>query len=141
MSKNIPLNSKGFHPFGDLIGLKFTKMGKGYSQCILDVVDKLLNPHKVVHGGVLYSMADTGMGAAAYSKLNKNEICATIEVKINYFKAVKGGNLICETKVIHKGKKTIALDSEIFNEGNIVAKALGTYSIIKIKEVHNISGG
>ncbi|MFX0076068.1 MAG: PaaI family thioesterase [Candidatus Hermodarchaeota archaeon] len=138
MSENSPLNTKSFHPFGDLIGLKFTKLSKGCSQCTLEVVDKLLNPHGVVHGGVLYSMADTGMGAAAYSNLNKNEICATIEVKINYFKAVRGGNLICETKVIHQGKKTIALDSEIFNEGIIVAKALGTYSIIKIKEHHDI---
>ena len=65
MSKNFPLNMKGFHPFGDLIGLKFTKVEKGYSQCTLDVVDKLLNPHKVVHGGVLYSMADTGMGGSS----------------------------------------------------------------------------
>jgi acyl-CoA thioesterase len=130
MTKNSPLNTKGFHPFGDLIGLKFTKLEKGYSQCSLEVVDKLLNPHKAVHGGVLYSMADTGMGAAAYSNLAKNEICATIEIKINYFKAVKGGNLTCNTKVIHQGKKVITLDSEILNDGQIVAKALGTYSII-----------
>jgi acyl-CoA thioesterase len=124
---------KGFHPFGDLIGLKFTKLEKGYSQCTLEIVDKLLNPHKVVHGGVLYSMADTGMGAAAYSNLNNNEICATIEVKINYFKAVKGGNLICNTKVVHQGKKVVTLESEIINDGQIVAKALGTYSIFEVK--------
>ena len=140
MSKNSPLNIKGFHPFGDLIGLKFTKLVKGYSQCILDVVDKLLNPHKVVHGGVLYSMVDTGMGAAAYTILGQNELCVTIEIKINYFKAVKGGNLTCNTKVIHQGKKIASLESEIFNEGNIVAKALGTYSIIKRKEAYGISG-
>ena len=134
MSKNSPLNTKGFHPFGDLIGLKFTKLEKGYSQCTLDVVDKLLNPHKVVHGGVLYSMADTGMGAAAYTNLGKNELCATIEIKINYFKAVKAGSLTCDTKVIHKGKKIVTLDSEIFNDGQIVAKALGTYSIFELKD-------
>ena len=61
-------------------------------------------------------------------------------IKINYFKAVKGGTLTCNTKVIHQGKKIVTLDSEIFNEGNIVAKALGTYSIIKRKEAHGISG-
>jgi acyl-CoA thioesterase len=133
MPKNFPLNHKGFHPFGDLIGLKFTKLEKGYSQCTLDVVDKLLNPHKVVHGGVLYSMADTGMGAAAYTTLAKNELCATIEIKINYFKATRAGVLTCNTKVIHQGKKIVILDSEIFNDGQIVAKAMGTYSIFKPK--------
>jgi acyl-CoA thioesterase len=129
MSKKVPLNMKGFHPFGDLIGLKFTKLEKGYSQCTLEVVDKLLNPHKVVHGGVMYSMADTGMGAAAYTNLGKNELCATIEIKINYFKAVKAGMLTCNTKVIHQGKKIVTMDSEIINDEQIVAKALGTYSI------------
>ncbi len=134
MLKNFPLNIKGFHPFGDLIGLKFTKVEIGYSQCSLEVVDKLLNPHKVVHGGVLYSMADTGMGAAAYSALGKNELCATIEIKINYFKATKAGVLTCNTKVIHQGKKIVTMDSEILTDGQIVAKAIGTYSIFKIKD-------
>ena len=134
MLKNFPLNIKGFHPFGDLVGLKFTKVEIGYSQCTLEVVDKLLNPHKVVHGGVLYSMADTGMGAAAYSALGKNELCATIEIKINYFKATKAGVLTCNTKVIHQGKKIVTMDSEILTDGQIVAKAIGTYSIFKIKD-------
>ena len=135
MPKNFPLNMKGFHPFGDLIGLKFTKVEKGYSQCTLDVVDKLLNPHKVVHGGVLYSMADTGMGAAAYTTLvAKNELCATIEIKINYFKATRTGVLMCNTKIIHQGKKIVTMDSEIINDGQLVAKAIGTYSIFKAKD-------
>ena len=134
MTKNFPLNMKGFHPFGDLIGLRFTEVEKGYSQCTLEVVDKLLNPHKVVHGGVLYSMADTGMGAAAYTNLGKSELCATIEIKINYFKATKSGTLTCNTKVIHQGKKIVTMDSEIINDGQLVAKAIGTYSIFKTKD-------
>ena len=135
MAKNFNINHKGFHPFADLIGLKFTKLKKGYSQCILEVVDKLLNPHKVVHGGVLYSMADTGMGAAAYTNLAKNEICATIEIKINYFKAIKAGVLTCNTNVIHQGKKIVTMESEISNNDQIVAKALGTYSIFEPKNI------
>ena len=133
MSEISHSTKKGFHPFADLIGLQFTKLDKGYSQCTLEVVDNLLNPHRVVHGGVLYSMADTGMGASAYSNIGKNEICATIEIKINYFKAVKTGNLTCNTKVIHQGKKIVTMDSEILNDGQIVAKAMGTYSIFKPK--------
>ena len=79
-------------------------------------------------------MADTGMGAAAYTNLGKNEICATIEIKINYFKSVKAGNLTCNTRVIHQGKKIVTMDSEILNNEQIVAKAIGTYSIFSIKE-------
>jgi acyl-CoA thioesterase len=79
-------------------------------------------------------MADTGMGAAAYTNLGKNELCATIEIKINYFKATKAGVLTCNTKVIHQGKNIVTMDSEIMNNGQVVAKAIGTYSIFKIKD-------
>jgi acyl-CoA thioesterase len=128
------MNVKGFHPFGELIGFQFTKMRKGYSQCVLKVNDKLFNPHGVLHGGVLYSMADTGMGGALYSLLDKSELCATIELKINYFKSVKSGNVTCDTKVINKGKKVAVLESEMLNDGVSVAKALGTYSIFIVNK-------
>ncbi len=131
MAKNTPFEVKGFHPFGDLIGLKFTNLSKGYSQCVLEVVEKLMNPHKTLHGGVLYSMADTGMGAALYSLLEKGELCATVEVKITYFKPVREGNIVCDTKVIHKGKSFGILESELINDGTLISKAYGTFSIFK----------
>ena len=133
MSKKFPLISKGFHPFGELIGFNFTKLKKGYSQCVLEVSEKLLNPHKVLHGGVIYSMADTGMGGALYSLLDEDELCATLEIKISYFKPVKVGTLICDTKVIHKGRNFSVLESEVKNNEILVSKANGTFSIFKIK--------
>ncbi|MBA7596763.1 hypothetical protein ES703_03750 [subsurface metagenome] len=134
MSKKTSIGAKGFHPFGDLIGLKFTKFGNGDSQCVLDVEEKLMNPHKTLHGGVLYSMADTGMGGALYSLLEKDELCATVEIKITYFKPVREGNLICDTTVIHKGKSLGILESNILNNGTLVSKAYGTFSIFKVRK-------
>ncbi|MHA1439240.1 MAG: PaaI family thioesterase [Promethearchaeota archaeon] len=134
MPKTFPFDLKGFNPFCELIGLTFTKIDNGYSQCVLKVSNKLFNPHNVLHGGVIYSMADTGMGGALYTLLNENELCATIEVKINYFKAITKGNLICNTKVIHKGKKIAVIESEIINNDILVSKALGTYSIFEIRK-------
>ena len=132
MAKKIP-EQAGFHPFGELIGLKFTACRKEYSECTIAIKDKLLNPHKVVHGGVLYSMADTGMGGALYPHLEEDELCATIELKINYFAAVSSGTLTCKTKVVHKGKRIATLESDIECDGKPIAKAIGTYSIFKSK--------
>lgn len=129
-----PKNSKGFHPFAELIGLNFTRVRKGTSQCVLEVNDTLFNPHGVLHGGVIYSMADTGMGGALYPLLDKGELCATVEVKISYFKAVRSGTITCDTKVIHKGKRIAVMESEIKNDDVLVAKANGTYSIFEDKK-------
>ena len=134
MSEPNPLKSKGFHPFGDLIGFEFTELKTGYSQCILKINKNHFNPHKTVHGGVMYSMADTGMGGALYSLLETDELCATVELKITYFKPVKEGKLICNTKVIHRGKSFGVLESEILNGEILVSKAYGTFSIFKVKK-------
>ncbi|MFW9773757.1 MAG: PaaI family thioesterase [Promethearchaeota archaeon] len=134
MPKPFPMKMKGFHKFGDLLGIEFTKFEEGYSQCVLQIDEKHFNPHRIVHGGVLYSMADTCMGAALYSLLERDELCATIEIKISYFKSAKEGKITCDTKVIQRGKAIGFLESEILNEGNLVAKAYGTFSIFKIKK-------
>ena len=132
MPKEFAPESEGFHPFGELIGLTFSKSEKGYSECVVEVKEKHLNPHKVVHGGVIYSMADTGMGGALYPHLDKDELCATIEIKVVYFTSVASGVLICKTKLIHKGKRIATLESEIEADGCLVAKAIGTYSIFRV---------
>lgn len=133
MPKKFPTVSKGFNPFCDLIGLTFTKFQNGYTQCTLNLTKGLLNPHKTAHGAVLYAMADTGMGGALYTLLEEEELCATIEIKITYFKAVKSGTLVCDTNVINKGKKVAALESEIKLDDQLIAKATGTFSIFEIK--------
>lgn len=129
-----PKLSKGFHPFAELIGLDFITVKRKYSQCKIEVKEELFNPHKVVHGGVMYSMVDTGMGGALYPSLGEGELCATLEIKINYFKPVSSGTLICDTKLINKGKSNAVLESEITNNEKLVAKAIGTYSIFKINK-------
>jgi len=116
-------------PFAELIGLTFEEQGEGTSILALDIRDDLFNPQHVVHGGALYALADTGMGTALYSLLQENEYCATIEIKISYFKPVTSGTLTCRTTVINKGKRVASMESEIWNEGKLVAKASGSFAI------------
>jgi len=128
MPKKIPDPSKGARPFCEMIGLEFTQLEKGVSQCRLRVQDRLLNPHQVVHGGAIYAMTDTGMGAAVYPYLDEDELCSTLEIKISYLKSVSSGVLTCDTKVIHKGNNVIFLESFVKNnQAQPVATATGTF--------------
>ncbi len=122
------------HPFADLIGLKIDEQKNGHSRCSLESDEKLFNPHRVIHGAVLYSLADTGMGAALSPSLNEGEICVTIEIKINYYKPVKSGVITCVTDVVNKGKSVANLESRIYNRDTLVAKANGNYSIIRVSK-------
>ena len=119
------------HPFADLVGLRFESAQPGASRCRVTIRAELLNPHGVVHGAVAYALADTGMGGALYPLLEKGESCATIEIKIVYLSSAKEGDLVCDTRVIRKGSRVAVLESEILESGRLVAKALGTYSILR----------
>lgn len=123
-----------YHPFADLIGLKIDELKNGHSKCSLESDEKLFNPHRVIHGAVLYSLADTGMGAALSPSLNEDEICATIEIKINYYKPVNSGIITCVTDVVNRGKSVANLESSIYNRDILVAKANGNYSIFQLSK-------
>jgi acyl-CoA thioesterase len=133
MPKNFPLDPKGFNPFGELIGLSFSELENGFSRCALRVTDKLLNGNRVLHGGVVYSLADTGMAGALYTDIDEDESCATVDISIVYLAPVTSGILTCETRLVHRGKRIAVLQSEVQNDGRLVAKALGTYSMIKAR--------
>lgn len=115
--------------FSDLVGLEFTDVDPGFSRGTVEVTDELRNPHGVLHGGVLYTMADTGMGAALYPDLAEDEQCATIEVKINYLRPVRSGRVTCETTLLRKGRSVAYLESDLSRDGETVARATGSYSV------------
>lgn len=117
------------HPFAELIDLQVREQRDGHSELALVVAAAHLNPHRVVHGAVLYAMADTGMGLALYPSLAEGEICATIEIKINYFKPVSAGALSCVTQVVNRGRTVANLESRLFSDGTLVAQANGNYAI------------
>jgi acyl-CoA thioesterase len=118
--------------FSDLVGLEFTEIEPGFSRCVVDVTDDLLNPYDVVHGSVFHVMADTGMGAALHSDLADDERCATIEIKTSYLDAVRSGRLTCETALVQRGRSVAHLESDVFRDGEVVAKATGSYSLFTV---------
>ena len=121
------------HPFAVLIDLHSEETKAGSSTLTLVVASQHLNPHAVVHGAVLFAMADTGMGAALYPTLEAGEICATIEIKINYFKPVSQGKIICKTELVNRGKTVANLESRLYVEQVLVAQANGNYAIFRPK--------
>ena len=119
------------NPFGQLVGFtaRSGRRGGGNASATLDVRPELLNPHGVVHGGVLFSMADTVMGAALYTTLAPGETCATIEIKIHFLQPIIKGKIRCSTRLVHRGSRIAVLESHISVGRVQVAQALGTFTI------------
>lgn len=116
--------------FSQTLGVTFEESPPGTSRCALEVQECLLNPNGVVHGGVIYTMVDTGMGLALWTLLQPEERCSTIEIKINYLRPVFAGRLIAESRVVQRGVTVAVLESRVETEsGKLVALATGSFHV------------
>ncbi|HEY8050785.1 MAG TPA: PaaI family thioesterase [Ramlibacter sp.] len=115
------------------VGLSVDEVAQGHARCSLTIADQHRNGTGVAHGGVLFTLADTAMGAALYNSLEPGEICATIEIKIGYFKPVFDGTLVCDATLLNKGKSIASLEATIRNGDQLVSKSSGTFSIFRRK--------
>ncbi len=129
MPKEFPLKPRGFSPFLELVGVRFEIIENGHSRAVLKVKKKLLNSSGIVHGGATFTLVDCGMGAALFSLLEKTDKAQTLGTQINYFKSVDSGTLICDSRVINRGRRVATLESEVRHDDELIAKALGTFSI------------
>jgi acyl-CoA thioesterase len=116
-------------PFVDHVGMRIDEHAPGRSRCSLSIGPEHFNSAGTVHGAVLFTLADTGMGAALYPALEAGARCATIEIKINYFKPVTGGTLVCESTMVHRGRTLANLEANLFIGDDLVAKANGSFAI------------
>lgn len=120
----------GVGAFAAVLGVRRTAMARGHSSFTLTIRPEHMNPHGVVHGGVIYTLVDYAMGGALTSELAPGERCATLEVKINYLAPVTGGDLTADARVVSRTGRIGVLDARVHDEGaRLVAFATGSFYI------------
>ena len=71
--------------------MKVVEVKEGYAKVEMRIDKHILNIHGFVHGGALFSLADTAAGAASFTSGRDS---VTLSGTINYIKPGKGGKLI-----------------------------------------------
>lgn len=105
-------------------GLKVIEMDRYHAKVQLSIDQTLYNPHQSVHGGAIFSLADTAAGSCAFGT---GKTPTTLSGQINYFKPAKGTKLYALATPQHIGKTTGVYDVIITNDQNqIIAKAIFT---------------
>jgi uncharacterized protein (TIGR00369 family) len=77
------------------------------------------NPLGSVHGGYTAALLDSCMACAVHSTLELGYSYATLEVKINFVRAitVDTGEVRAEGKIIHAGKRIATAEGRLFDSG------------------------
>ncbi len=114
-------------PVGKLIGFTLKSIEPGHATFEMDADERHHNPMGTVHGGVYCDLADAAMGFAYASTLGEDDTFTTIELKINFLRAVRKATLTAEAKVVKAGSTLGYVECEIKDQtGKLVAKAAST---------------
>lgn len=97
--------------------MKVMELGEGFARVEMTIDEQILNVHGFVHGGALYSLADTAAGAASFATGRDS---VTLTGTINYIKPGKGGKLIGVATEISHGRTTGVYEVFIYNDQQVL---------------------
>ena len=86
----------------------------------------------MLHGGALMGLADSAGGLLAFLNLPPEaRSTATIESKTNFFAPVRGGHVHGVSRALHKGKRTIVVDTELRDDdGKLLARVTQRQAVL-----------
>ena len=112
-----------------LLGIEMTQVDPGRVVMRLAPEEHLYNPLGSVHGGLIATLLDSVMGCAVHSTLEAGRGYTTLEIKVNYVRAVSraGGVVTAEGCVVHAGRQSAVAEAVLRDEkGRLCATASTT---------------
>ena len=111
--------------FSKWLGIDIDEYKEGYCRLHFTVREEMLNGFGIVHGGIVFSAADS---AFAFACNSHGRVSVALDVHISFIKSAAAGQVLTvEAKEIHTGNRTSFYDITVMNEQNgMVAVFKGT---------------
>lgn len=111
--------------FSKWLGIVVDEYKEGYCRLHFTITEDMLNGFGIVHGGIVFSAADS---AFAFACNSHGRISVALDVHISFIRAAKAGEkLSVEAREMHTGNKTSFYDVLVTNElREIIASFKGT---------------
>lgn len=101
----------------------------GRSRISLEMRPEYENSFQIAHGGVIMTLLDFAMGAAARSTTNQALGAMTVDMNVCFLRPSLG-RIVVEGSVLKAGKTINYCEAVVLNEaGEITAKSSGTFML------------
>ena len=114
---------------------RIVQVEQGYTAFVGNPKFEYYNPLGSVHGGYTAALLDSCMACAVHSTLEAGYSYATIEIKINYVRAILSdtGEVRAEGKVINAGRRIATAEGRLFDAvGKLYAHGTTTCLILRL---------
>jgi uncharacterized protein (TIGR00369 family) len=127
-------------PFMVDLGVEPTGFAPGRVTTRLPLQQRHLQHTGQAHAGVMASLADHSMGAAAQTLAPAGHVVLTAELKTSQLRPGKGRLLVCEAGVIKPGRRLSFTEAEVWAEADdgqhtLVMKASATMAVVPVAPV------
>jgi uncharacterized protein (TIGR00369 family) len=120
-------------PFTALLGATALRAGPDEVALRLDWDATRCTSGGLLHGGVLMALADAAGGWCAYLNLPDGATgTATVSSATNFLRAVTSGHVNAVARVLHGGRSTIVVDTEVHDAaGKLAARVTQTQAVLR----------
>jgi uncharacterized protein (TIGR00369 family) len=122
-------------PIGALLQFAITEVSDGRVVFVCGPDESAYNPIGAIHGGLVCTLLDSVTGCAVHSTLPQGKGYTSIEIKVNYLKAVRlsSGQLTATGTVVKTGSRVGFAEGVVTDEsGAVVATASSTLLIFDL---------
>ncbi|MGE0103285.1 MAG: PaaI family thioesterase [Blastocatellales bacterium] len=114
------------NPFLKFMGIELLDAGAGWARMKMSFREDLLQPF-TMHGGAIYSLADSAAAHAAMTHVVPDQYVTTVEQRINFLKAVRDQDIFADAQVVNLGRTLVYVEVTLHSaEGKLIGRSAAT---------------
>jgi uncharacterized protein (TIGR00369 family) len=118
-------------PHAEHLGVRLVSADKEAVEATMAWRDDLCTVAGMAHGGALMAFADSVGAILAFLNLPEGAGTSTIESKTNFFRPLTAGSAHCSCRLVHAGRTTIAVQSEVRDDaGKLLTLTTQTQAVL-----------
>ncbi len=111
-------------------GISIVSATEGDVEVAMEADPRHLNIQGLVHGGMLATLADTAMGLAVRTTLERGSRHVTIQLGVQFLSAGRQGRISARGRVVRSGRQIANAEAEVVNDaGRVLARAQSTVAV------------
>jgi len=96
--------------------------------CSMPIGREVLNPYRIVYGGITATLADMAMGWMLELRISPRDKFVTLDMNVNYHKAGTGKKLIATARVVNQAQDIWQMACDVRNDrSDLVVTATATF--------------
>lgn len=113
----------------ELLGMEVVDMSEGHAVVTMRVRDDMVNGHRIVHGGLVFTLADTAFAMACNSE---STLVVSSGADITYFYPGHAGDVLTATAAVRSQRgRSVICDVEVRNTAGIIAEFRGHGRVVR----------